>query len=135
MSEISPRPTLLWRAGVLCGLGTATVLSVDDDAWEAFDEATGRTTSRDAIRALVAGTVVVHVLEAAAAYRSARRAGLHRPGRWGRATLLWGLPVLLRLHRARRDGAPAQKCQGNGDQSGGRFSRNESRPSAASSVM
>ena len=107
MPEITPRPTLPWRVAVLGGLGTATVLSVDDDAWEAFDEATGRTTSRDAIRALAAGTVVVHVLEAAAAHRSARRAGLEHPGRWGRATLLWGFPVLLRLHRARRAAAPA----------------------------
>jgi hypothetical protein len=107
MPEISPRPALPWRLAVLGGLGTAAVLSVDDATWEAFDEATGGTTSRDAIRTLVAGTAVVHVLEAAAAYRSARRAGLERPGRWGRATLLWGVPVLLRLHRARRALAPA----------------------------
>ena len=102
MSEISPKPSLLWRLLVLGGLGTGAVVSVDDDAWEAFDEATGHTMSRDAIRALTIGSFGLHVLEAMAAYRSARKAGLDRPGRWSVTTLFFGFPVLLRLHRARR---------------------------------
>lgn len=102
MAASSPRPNLLWRLFVLTGMGTMTVVSIDDDAWESFDEATGRTMSRDAIRALLVGTVALHTLEGGAAYRSARKAGLERPGRWGLAAGMWGFPVLLRLHRARR---------------------------------
>ena len=102
MAEITPKPNLLWRLFVLAGVGTSAVVSIDDDAWEAFDEATGQATSRDAIRALFAGTVVLHALEGAAAWRSARKAGLNRPFRWGLSTLMWGFPVLLRLRRARR---------------------------------
>ncbi len=78
-----------------------TVVSVDDDAWESFDDATGHTMSRDAIRALLVGTAVLHTLEGGAAYRSARKEGVQRPGRWGLAAWLWGFPVLLRLHRAK----------------------------------
>ncbi len=102
MAAMTPKPNILWRLFVLGGLGTATVVSIDDRAWEAFDEATGNTVSRDAVRTMVASTAGLHVLEAAAAHRSARRAGLERPWRWSFATLIYGFPVLFRLRRARR---------------------------------
>jgi len=98
---ISPRPNLLWRLGVVVGVGTMTAVTVNDDAWEAFDDATGGSVERDRVRALLTGTALLHVAEAAVAWRGARRAGLERPGRWARSTLLWGFPVLRRLRRAR----------------------------------
>jgi hypothetical protein len=101
MAEISPKPNIIWRLFVLAGVGTSGVVSIDDDAWEAFDEATGHTVDRNAVRVLFFGTVAVHVLEGAAAYRSARRAGLGHPLRWGLSTLMWGFPVLLRMRRAK----------------------------------
>ena len=79
MVVISPKPNIVWRLFVLAGVGTSAVVSIDDDAWEAFDEATGHTMNRNAIRVLFYGTVAVHVLEGGAAYRSARRAGLASP--------------------------------------------------------
>ena len=102
MAEISPKPNILWRLFVLGGVGTSAVVSIDDDAWEAFDEATGHTVNRNAIRAVFGGTVALHALEGAAAWRSARKAGLHRPMRWGLSALMWGFPALLRLRRAKR---------------------------------
>jgi hypothetical protein len=102
MAEISPKPNILWRLFVLVGVGTSAVVSIDDDAWEAFDEATGHAVNRDAIRVVFGGTVALHTLEGAAAWRSARRAGLPRPIRWGLSTFMWGFPVLLRLRRAKR---------------------------------
>ena len=55
-----------------------------------------------ALLVLFFGTVAVHALEGAAAYRSARKAGLAGPLRWGLSTFMWGFPVLLRLRRAKR---------------------------------
>jgi hypothetical protein len=105
MAETSPTPNLLWRLFVLVGMGTMGAVTVDDSAWEAFDDATGQTLSRDAIRALFIGTVAVHSAEAMSAYGSARRAGVRRPLRWGLSTFMWGFPVLLRLRRAKRQAA------------------------------
>lgn len=102
MSEISPKPNILWRLFVLGGIGTSAVVSIDDDAWEAFDEATGHTMNRNAIRAVFGGTIALHALEGGAAFGSARKAGLRRPFRWGLSGFMWGFPVLLRLRRAKR---------------------------------
>ncbi len=101
-TTVSPRPNLLWRLGVLTGLGTLTTLSVSDTAWQQWEENVGDAVPRSTMRNLVVGTVAVHAVEAVAALRSARAAGLDRPGRWARLTFLFGFPVLLRLRKARR---------------------------------
>ncbi len=102
MAASSRKPNLFWRLLVLVGVGTSAVVSIDDNAWEAFDEATGRSISRDTIRGLFTGTVALHALEGAAAWRAARNNGLEHPVRWGLSTFMWGFPVLLRLRRAKR---------------------------------
>lgn len=103
--DVSPRPNLLWRIFVLLGLGTAGAVSVSDEAWERWHSVAGDTIPRDVMRSVFFGSVAVHVAESGAAYASARRAGLDRPGRWARSALLWGFPVLLRLRRAARSAA------------------------------
>ncbi|MCB1270674.1 MAG: transmembrane protein 254 [Microthrixaceae bacterium] len=99
---VTPRPGILWRLCVMGGLGTMIAVSVDDNAWEAFDDATGGTVDRDTIRAATGATVGLHVLEALISWIIARRAGLDRPRRWALSTLLWGFPVHRRLRKARR---------------------------------
>ncbi|MFZ4518909.1 MAG: TMEM254 family protein [Microthrixaceae bacterium] len=101
-TTVSPRPNLLWRLGVVVGLGTLTTLSVSDGAWEQWEDNVGDAVPRSAMRNLLVGTVAVHAVEALAAHRSASAAGLDRPGRWARLTFLFGFPVLLRLRKARR---------------------------------
>jgi len=98
----SPRPSLLWRAFVLVGLGTAGAVTLSDEAWEQWRNVAGDSVPRDALRSVFVGSVALHVAEGGFAYGSARRAGLDRPGRWARSTVLWGFPVLVRLRRARR---------------------------------
>jgi len=102
MAETSPRPNLLWRLFVVVGIGTMTAVTVDDSAWEAFDDATGGTLNRDAIRTMLVGTAALHAAEGASAYVAARRSGVARPARWGLATFMWGFPVLFRLRKAER---------------------------------
>lgn len=103
MSSKHPhRPNLLWRLFVLAGLGTAGAVTVSDEAWEQFKNVAGDAVPREAFRSLLVGTAALHAAESTLVYGSARRAGMERPGRWARATLLWGFPVMLRLRRAKR---------------------------------
>jgi hypothetical protein len=106
--DISARPGLLWRLFVLAGVGTCTAVAVNDDAWERWTATFGDAIPRERFKNLVVVTAGLHAVEAVGAYSSARGAGLDRPGRWFRSTLLWGFPVLRRLRSARRAGvAPA----------------------------
>ena len=102
-----------------------TAVTVDDGAWEAFDDATGDTLSRDAIRATLVGTAALHAAEGASAYVAAR-ARPESPARPAGACppSCGAFPVLFRLRKAKRlarglDPRPprarragAQKCQG-----------------------
>lgn len=101
MASTDPRPSLLWRVPVLAGVGTMAVLSTSDAAWEAWEARVGARPSRDVVRGLLGVTAALHVVEAATAAGMARGAGLERPGRWARTTLVYGFPVLGRLRRAR----------------------------------
>jgi hypothetical protein len=103
--DVSPRPNLLWRLFVLVGLGTAGAVTVSDEAWERFKDVAGDAVPRELMKNVFVGSVGLHAAEGVLAYGSARRAGLERPGRWFRATLLWGFPVLLRLRKAKRAAA------------------------------
>jgi hypothetical protein len=100
--DVRPTPNLLWRAFVLIGLGTLTVLSTSDQAWDRFRDATGGAVPRQTVRQLVIGTLGVHAVEGLLAGARARRSGLAHPARWGLSTFLWGFPVLRRLGRARQ---------------------------------
>jgi hypothetical protein len=95
-------PNILWRIFALVGIGTMTALAVSDEAWEQWEENVGDVVPRSTIRAVLAGTLGVHVAEAAVVHRSARRAGLDHPGRWAFTTLLYGFPVMFRLRKAKR---------------------------------
>jgi hypothetical protein len=103
--DVSPRPNLLWRLFVLVGLGTAGAVTLSDEAWERWHGVAGDTIPRDVMRSVFLGSAALHVAEGGAAYAAARRAGLDRPGRWARSTLLWGFPVMLRLRKAARSAA------------------------------
>lgn len=103
----SPRPNLLWRLFVLLGLGTAGAVTVSDEAWEQWQNVAGDTIPREVFRSVFVGSAALHVAEGGLAYASARRAGLERPGKWARSTVLWGFPVLFRLRRAKRSAALA----------------------------
>jgi len=104
-SAISPRPNLLWRLFVLTGIPTMVVLSINDDAWARWEDTVGDAVPRERIRGLAIGTAAVHVTESAFVYRSARRSGVPKPGRWALATLVYGFPVLGRLRKAKRAAA------------------------------
>lgn len=98
-SDATPRVSLLWRLFVATGVPTLTVLSTSDEAWERWEQATGGRIPRSAVRRLLVGTAVAHVIEAAVVHRRARSVGMARPGRWAAATLAWGFPVMLQLRR------------------------------------
>lgn len=98
--SVRPRPNILWRLFAVGGVATMTGLSLNDQVWEQWRDNIGDVVPRSAIRKLLAGTVGLHVVEAAFVHRSAREAGVDRPGRWARTALLYGFPVMLRLRRA-----------------------------------
>lgn len=94
------RPNLLWRGFVLSGIATLGVLSVSDDAWQAWEDNVTDAVPRSAIRGLFAGTVGIHLIEALAVRRMARRAELDHVGAWTRTALLYGFPTIGRLNKA-----------------------------------
>ena len=100
--EIGPRPSVLWRLFVLTGIPVMTVLATNDRAWESWESAVGDTVPRDRIRKMLAGTAALHATESVLTYRSAKKAGVPHPRRWGLATLVYGFPVVLRLRRAKK---------------------------------
>jgi hypothetical protein len=103
MSEIRPSAPILWRLFVIGGMGTLAAVSIDDDAWETFDDMTGGATTRTACRVTLVGALSLHLAESISAWRAARRAGVGNPLRWAFGTFLWGFPVLLRLRGARKE--------------------------------
>jgi hypothetical protein len=93
------RPSLLWRAFVVVGVGSLTVLSTSDKAWDAFEENVTDALPRSAVQNLLTGTVALHLAEAILARRWARRGGLDHVGAWSRTTLVYGFPELGRIRR------------------------------------
>lgn len=100
MSDISPQPSLAWRVFAVGGLGTLAVLSTSDRAWSGWEATVGSRVPRSGVRAVLGATLAGHVVEASMVRRRAAAAGLDRPGRWARSTLVYGFPVLGRLRRA-----------------------------------
>jgi Domain of unknown function (DUF4499) len=93
------RPSWAWFALLDGGIVVLVVLSVD----AAYDVITRRTPARlpprRVLHAILAATVVIHVVEAAVAGRRARQRGLPSRG-WALQTLAVGSPSLLALRRA-----------------------------------
>jgi Domain of unknown function (DUF4499) len=95
------RPAWGWFAALDGGIAALAILSSVEGAYDAVAEVSPAPfPSRRALRGLLAGAVVIHLAEAVAAGRIARRRGL-RPGGWAFQTLLVGFPSLLALRRAR----------------------------------
>jgi CRISPR-associated Cas5-like protein len=94
------RPSWAWFAALDGGIVALVALSTFVRAYDAVAERSpGPFPSRSALRALLAATVVIHVAEAAAAGRNARRRGLPARG-WALQTLAVGFPSLLALRGA-----------------------------------
>lgn len=100
--SVRRQPGLLWRLFVLVGVGVLAALAFSDDAWEQFEDLVGDTVPRGRIRAILFGTIALHVLEALVVLRSTRRRGDSGPIRWAIATFVWGFPVMGRLRTARK---------------------------------
>jgi hypothetical protein len=95
------RPAWGWFAALDGGMAALVVLSSVERAYTAVTEVSPAPfPSRRALRTLLAGAVVIHLAEAGAAGRVARRRGLPAGG-WAFQTLLVGFPSLLALRRAR----------------------------------
>ncbi len=100
--SVRRQPSLIWRLFVLVGIGSLTVLSFSDQAWEAVEDAVGDTVPRSTIRSILLGTLGLHSIEALLVWRSTRRRGDAGPFRWASATFIWGFPVMRRLRTARK---------------------------------
>lgn len=94
------RPNLLWRGFALGGIGTMTVLSTSDAAWEWWQDSVTDAIPRETVRTALGGTAVIHIMETLLARRWARRAGIDHRGAWVRTTALYGFPELRHLRRA-----------------------------------
>jgi Domain of unknown function (DUF4499) len=94
------RPSWLWFVALDGGIVVLVTLSVVDVAYDAVTAGTlAPFPSRKILRGILAGTVVIHVVEGVAAARVARRHGLPARG-WGLQTLAVGFPSLFALRRA-----------------------------------
>jgi len=100
--SVPHRPNILWRLFVVIGVGSMTALSVSDDAWKVWEENVGDIVPRSRIRAMLAGTLGLHALEAVLVGTSASRSGREHPGRWALSAFMWGFPVAFRLRKANR---------------------------------
>lgn len=92
-------PSPLWFLVLDTGLAATAVLSVSGRTYEKV-AAKVPLPPRPVVQALLAGTAVVHVAEAAVARRWARSAGIDHAGAWARTTALYGFPELVHLRRA-----------------------------------
>jgi hypothetical protein len=105
------RPSWAWFALLDGGMVALVVLSA---AAGAYDAVTARSPvalpPRRALRAILAGAVVIHVVEAVAAGRTARRRGLPGLG-WALQTLAVGFPSLLALRQASASAASVQPAE------------------------
>jgi hypothetical protein len=100
------RPPWAWFLLLDGGIVALVVLSTVDGAYEAVTEhIPAPLPPRRALRAILAGAVLIHVVEAVAAGRQARRRGLSAWG-WALQTLAVGFPSLLALRRSSADRRP-----------------------------
>ena len=100
------RPSWLWFLLLDGGIVVLSRLVFSDAAYERASElSNGMLPPRGALRALLGATAVIHVAEAVAAGRMARRRGL-APARWRLQTFVVGFPSLLALRRSVEEPLP-----------------------------
>ena len=93
------RPSWAWFALLDGGIVVLVLLSVSDSAYDAVTEhSPAPVPPRGVLRAMLAATVVIHVVEGVVAGRRAGRHGLPSRG-WGLQTLAVGFPSLRALRR------------------------------------
>lgn len=94
------RPSLLWFLLLDGGIVVLARLALSGRAYDRGREIGGdRLPPREVLQALLAATAVIHVSEAFAAGRMARRRGLP-PGGWRLQTFIVGFPSLRAMRRA-----------------------------------
>jgi hypothetical protein len=94
------RPSLFWFLLLDGGIVVLVRLAFNRPAYDRALEVSGnRLPPREVLYSLVAATAVIHVGEAVAAGRMARRRGLSPRG-WRLQTLIVGFPSLRALRRA-----------------------------------
>ncbi len=97
------RPSLFWFLLLDGGILVMIQLVVSQRAYDRLNELSGENLPpRATVRAMLAGTAAIHLAEAVAAGRIARRRGL-APGGWRLQTFVVGFPSLLALRKAGRD--------------------------------
>jgi hypothetical protein len=96
------RPSLFWFLLLDGGIVVMIKLVVSQQAYDKLNELSGdKLPPRSTVRAMLAGTAVIHFAEAVAAGRIAKRRGL-APGAWRLQTFVVGFPSLLALRKATR---------------------------------
>jgi hypothetical protein len=97
------RPSLFWFLLLDGGIIVMIKLVLSQQAYDRLNEVSGeKLPPRSTVRAMLAGTALIHLAEAVVAGRIARRRGL-APGGWRLQTLVVGFPSLLALRKADRD--------------------------------
>jgi len=97
MTSTFVRPRLGWYLLLDGGLLALAALATSEEAHAAASDVVPLP-PRPALQRLLAGAVLLHLVEAVAARRLARRHGLPA-GRWARQTFVVGFPSLLALRR------------------------------------
>jgi hypothetical protein len=98
------RPSFLWFLLLDGGIVVLTRLAFSRPAYDRAREVSGdRLPPREVLYSLLAATAVIHVSEALAAGRMARRRGLSPRG-WRLQTFIVGFPSLRALRRAAQPG-------------------------------
>jgi hypothetical protein len=96
------RPSLFWFLLLDGGIVVMIKLVVSQQAYDRLNGLSGdKLPPRPTLRAMLAGTAVIHVAEALVAGRIAKRRGF-APGVWRAQTLVVGFPSLLALRKASR---------------------------------
>jgi hypothetical protein len=91
------RPATGWFVLLDGGIAILTLLASSSHVYDAVRRQVPLP-SRPGLRAMLAGTAVIHVLEARHAARTARRHALPS-GRWAAQTCVVGFPSLIELRR------------------------------------
>jgi hypothetical protein len=95
------RPSWLWFLLLDGGIVVLTKLVVSERSYDTANNLSKQALPpRNFLKALLVGTAVIHVSEAVAAGRMARRRGLLATRRWQLQTFIVGFPSLLALRRS-----------------------------------
>jgi hypothetical protein len=95
------RPSVLWFLLLDGGIVLLALLAFNDEAYaRASERLAARLPPRETLVGMLIGTAVIHLVEAVAAGRIARRRGL-APGGWRVQTFVVGFPSLLALRKTK----------------------------------